>query len=88
MAYTTNGTITSGGAAQTILASGHSTMGIEFNNESDTAMRIAVGVTASSSVGDNIPAATRVMFRSLTGQSVSLFCVTTGKAYSFHELLG
>lgn len=85
MAYSNNGTCTTGATAQDILAEGHKFRSIVFVNESDTAMRIAVGATAAAAVGDLVAAGTSQIFKSLHGRKVSMLCATTGKAFSFRE---
>jgi hypothetical protein len=85
MAYSNNGTITNGTTAQDALAAGHQFGSIAFTNESDTAIRVRVGAVATSTTGCNVPAGAEKLFSRLMGQRVSLYCATTGKAFSFRE---
>lgn len=87
MAYSNNGTVTSGGTAQDILADGHAVFAVIIENESDTDFRARVGATATTSAGDLVKAGTSQEFRNLLGRRISIFGATTGKAWSFRETI-
>lgn len=63
------------------------------SNNSDTAMTVSIGGTATASVGTSIPAGTAIRFGQSVGShgntcpnaALSLFCAGTAKAYTFAE---
>lgn len=85
MSYSNNASISSGGTAQDVVAEGHNFLAITIENDSDTAARVRVDATASSSTGDNLPAGTSQTFYNLCGRRLSIFGATTGKAFSWRE---
>lgn len=88
MSYGTSGTVTEGGTAQDITTEGHGFFGVIFQNESDTEMRVSVDETATDETGTVVAAGASAYFGNLIGRRMSLFCATTGKAFSFRQATG
>ena len=88
MAYITNGTITSGGAAQDMIADQHNYMAVVIVNSSANAMRVNVGANAGAAAGENIPAGGSTTLNGLGGKRVSIYGVTTADAFSYREAIG
>lgn len=62
--------------------------GIAIGNNSDTAMTVRVGGTASASAGLPIPAGTTLVLSNNIAPpsgAVSVFCAGTSKAYTIYE---
>lgn len=82
-----SGTITAGGTAQTAAAANANRAFLFFQNVSDTDMWIDFGATA---VADQpsikiVPGASFVTDRFVPLTLLSVFCATTGKAYTCKE---
>lgn len=79
-----SGTITTGGAAQNVAAANTARKGLDFQNTSDTEMRVTEsGTAASATTGFQVLAGGT--FRARTNRVISVFCATTGKTFAATE---
>ncbi len=84
-----NGSIAAGGTVQDVCAANAGRNYFEFQNTSDTVMRIQFGTTdASASSGFSVAAGAtwRSTSNFCPNGRVSVFCATTGKTYSFIQV--
>ncbi len=80
------GTITLGGTAQTVMAANSLRAAFFVYNESDTNMRVCFGpATASASVGFQLAPGYYWEPPAVSADTVTIFCATTGKAFSAGE---
>ena len=81
-----SGTITAGGTAQVLAPANLSRAGFWFQNVSDTDMWInELGNAAASQPSIKVPAGAMYEFPVVPGTALSVFCATTGKAFSARE---
>lgn len=77
-------TIATGGTAQNVAAANTSRRGLDFQNTSDTEMRVTEnGVAATATTGFQVLAGGS--FRTRTNRIISVFCATTGKTFAATE---
>lgn len=79
-----SGTIATGGTAQNVAAANTARRGPDFQNTSDTEMRVTEnGTAATATTGFQVLAGGA--FRARTNRAISVFCATTGKAFAATE---
>lgn len=79
-----SGSITAAGVAQTVAPSNPARRGLDFQNTSDTEMRLTESdVPASATNGFQVPAGGS--FRARTNRLISVFCATAGKTFAATE---
>lgn len=79
-----SGAITTGGTAQNVAAANTSRRGLDFQNTSDTEMRVTEnGTAATATTGFQVLAGGT--FRARTNRAISVFCATTGKTFAATE---
>lgn len=79
-----SGTIATGGAAQNVAAANTARRGFDFQNTSDTEMRVTEnGTPATATTGFQVLAGGT--FRTRTNRAISVFCATTGKTFAATE---
>jgi hypothetical protein len=80
-----SGSITTGGAAQQVAAGNTSRRALDFQNTSDTEMRVTEnGTAATATTGYQVLAGGR--FSARTNRAISVFCATTGKTFAATEI--
>ena len=79
-----SGSITTGGAAQNVAAANAARRGLDFQNTSDTEMRVTEnGTAATATTGYLVAGGGR--FSARTNRVISVFCATTGKTFAATE---
>jgi len=79
-----SGSITTGGTAQNVAGANTSRRGLDFQNTSDTEMRVTEnGTSATAATGYLVAAGGR--FNARTNRAISVFCATTGKTFASTE---
>lgn len=81
-----SGTITAGGTAQVLAVANLNRKGLWIQNVSDTDMWISeLGTAAANQPSIKIPAGAMYEFPVAVATDISIFCATTGKAFSARE---
>lgn len=81
-----SGSITTGGVAQDVSVVNPERKSLEFQNTSDTNMRLNFGPVASATVGFLIlPNLFYTQTEAVATDRVSVFCTVTGKTYTCKE---
>lgn len=79
-----SGSVTTGGTAKNVAAANTSRRGLDFQNTSDTEMRVTEnGTAATAATGYLVAAGGR--FSARTNRAISVFCATTGKTFAATE---
>ncbi len=79
-----SGSIATGGTAQDVASANTSRRGLDFQNTSDTEMRVTEnGTAATAATGYLVAAGGR--FNARTNRAISVFCAITGKTFASTE---